>query len=643
VYLGLDVLNARLRARNFTAQTLAHLVPYAHSRNVKVYVTLNTLVKQAELPLAADILHQMSQIGVDALIVADLGLIRMAHRYVPRLCLHGSTQMFLHNSLGLDLAHRLGLTRVILPRELTLEEIASIKRHSTVEIEVFGHGALCYSFSGLCLASSYLGGGSGNRGRCTQVCRRKFQSEYGAGHFFSPRDLETIEFIPRFIEMGIAGLKIEGRMRSPEYVHTVVSAYRRAIDTPRSIPSLVEELAYDMGRPKTRFFLWGVRQENVIDSKESTGTGVPLGAIRAVREGAVVLATPVAIEPGDQIRIHPQSGFAGVSAKVAGVRRENDDLTLAVTDSGRFHPGDAAYLISRRAVRARVSSSHRVNVTPVRFSQSAPWADRAIREQMPGSPPGRNRLQNVRLLVKIDSAEWLASVSPASCDALVLALPPGEMNQALGDRAFVNTWTGRFIPSLPAFIAEGDVDVWRDIVKRLGSLPAAGWMCGHASQRSLLPVGVPSVADYTVWCLNRQAQSSLRDMGFSAFCHSLEDDFPNQRAQASPDGFAYVFAQVPLFVSRIRPDAPGASVITDTADKRFQTANRYGMHFLLSGEPYCLFHRLGKLREAGIDRFIIDLSFCRPYGRLVEDLIAHFRQEKKLEHSAMFNFKLGLH
>lgn len=230
VYLGLEVFNARMRAKNFSIKKLSYLVPYAHSRGVKVYVTLNTQIKQKEFEGLIHVLYQLEQIGVDALIVADLGLIEVARTNFPSLKLHGSTQMAIHNRAGIRGAEKLGLSRVVLSRELTCEEIGNIKRETALQLEVFIHGALCYSISGMCLASSFLGGASGNRGMCTQVCRRKFKQKSAEGYFFSPHDLCAIDYLFHLKQLGVCSFKIEGRMKGPEYVDTVVRAYRASID-----------------------------------------------------------------------------------------------------------------------------------------------------------------------------------------------------------------------------------------------------------------------------------------------------------------------------------------------------------------------------------------------------------------------------
>ncbi len=226
VYVGGKLYSARAYAKNFDIDELRRAVAYCHLHGVKLYVTLNTLLYNNEIPAALDFARELYRIGVDALIVADIGLIRELRAVLPELELHGSTQMSVHNSYGADLAAELGCTRVVLARELSGENIADITEKCTPEIEVFLHGALCVSHSGQCLFSSVVGGRSGNRGECAQPCRLP----YGKGYPLSLRDLSLAHHIPDLIKSGVASLKIEGRMKSPEYVYTVVSIYRKLLD-----------------------------------------------------------------------------------------------------------------------------------------------------------------------------------------------------------------------------------------------------------------------------------------------------------------------------------------------------------------------------------------------------------------------------
>lgn len=233
VYLGGKLFNARANANNFDNEELLKIVNYAHLRNVKIYVTLNTLLSDNEIKEALHFANDLYNMGIDAVIVQDLGLAKVLHQYIPNLNLHASTQMTVYNLAGVQKLKELGFTRVVLARELSLEEIKYICDNTDVEIEVFVHGALCISYSGQCLMSSMIGDRSGNRGKCAQPCRLPYtlirnNVELNRGYLLSPKDLSTVEYINKL--PNITSLKIEGRMKSPEYVATVVSTYRKAID-----------------------------------------------------------------------------------------------------------------------------------------------------------------------------------------------------------------------------------------------------------------------------------------------------------------------------------------------------------------------------------------------------------------------------
>lgn len=237
VYLGSRAFSARGYASNFSEEEIEEAIDYAHLRGVKVYVTVNTLLKEGEMGSALLLLFRLREMGADAVIVQDLGLISLARKYLPDLPLHASTQMTLHNSEGAEFVKNLGIKRAVLSREGSLEDIKRIKGKSDIEVEVFIHGALCISYSGQCLLSSLIGGRSGNRGYCAQPCRKKYrlycsgkQIKADGNYLLSPKDLNISPSIGALIEAGIDSFKIEGRMKRPEYVAGVVRIYRRLID-----------------------------------------------------------------------------------------------------------------------------------------------------------------------------------------------------------------------------------------------------------------------------------------------------------------------------------------------------------------------------------------------------------------------------
>lgn len=244
VYLGADTFNARINARNFSAADLQEAVVYCHVRGVKVHLTLNTLVLDREMPRAAELIRLAASCGVDAFIVQDLGMVLLCRQLAPDVPIHASTQMSIHSLEGVMEAAALGCSRVVLARELPAEEIAHICKKSPVEIEVFVHGALCMCYSGQCYLSSVIGRRSGNRGQCAQPCRLP----YGYGRFESTRYPLSLKDnclageLDELRRMGVASIKIEGRMKRPEYVAIVTRAYRTVLNGGKLMPSDLQEL-----------------------------------------------------------------------------------------------------------------------------------------------------------------------------------------------------------------------------------------------------------------------------------------------------------------------------------------------------------------------------------------------------------------
>ena len=235
VYFGANMFSARASAKNFDLENLELAINYAKLRGVKTNLTLNILIKNNELNDAFELAKKAYEFGIDAIIVQDLGLATLLIKNFPNLAIHASTQMSVHNLEGVKKLEKLGFKRVVLSRELSIEEIENICKNTNIEIECFIHGALCISYSGQCLFSSIVGGRSGNRGRCAQPCRLPYtllenNKELNKGYLLSPRDLCGLEYLPDLIEAGVSCLKIEGRMKTPDYVATVTKTYRKYID-----------------------------------------------------------------------------------------------------------------------------------------------------------------------------------------------------------------------------------------------------------------------------------------------------------------------------------------------------------------------------------------------------------------------------
>ena len=243
VYFGGSLFNARASATNFNDEELEKAINYCALRNVRTHLTLNTLIKDSEFNDAVLLAKKAYEYGIDALIVQDIGLAMFLKKLFPDLPLHASTQMTIHNLEGVQELEKLGYSRAVLSRELSIQEIEYICNNSNIEIETFIHGALCISYSGQCFFSSMIGGRSGNRGKCAQPCRlpyelieereinnKKSSNTIDNGYLISPRDLCSITYLPQLIDAGVKCFKIEGRLKSPEYVAVVTSIYRKYID-----------------------------------------------------------------------------------------------------------------------------------------------------------------------------------------------------------------------------------------------------------------------------------------------------------------------------------------------------------------------------------------------------------------------------
>ena len=316
VYFGLDAgFNARARAKNFAVSELPELLALLHRRGLKGYVTLNTLVFPNELPAVEEHLRQIAGAGVDAVLVQDLGVVRLIRALCPDLPIHASTQMTLTSSESIAAAQALGVERVVLARELSLAEIRKIRDQTTMPLEVFVHGALCVAYSGQCLTSESLGGRSANRGQCAQACRLPYDlisdgREIDLGeqkYLLSPQDLAAYNLIPELIAAGVCSFKIEGRLKTPEYVANITRHYRQAIDSALAgqpvqfTPRQVEEMELSFSRGFSPGWLGGCDHKMLVPADSSSKRGVFLGVVRAVHRGRVTVELSGSIKRGDGI------------------------------------------------------------------------------------------------------------------------------------------------------------------------------------------------------------------------------------------------------------------------------------------------------------------------------------------------------
>jgi putative protease len=361
VYAGLQDFSARARAKNFTLAQMERMLAYAHGQNRRIYITLNTLVNEKELPQLVDTLAALAGMRVDGVILQDLAVARLIRNHFPSIPLHASTQMTIHNTPGVKMLQELGFQRAVLARELAVDEIATIVSATSVEIECFVHGALCFSISGQCFFSSLLGGHSGNRGRCAQPCRRLYNHRGKEGHYFSTSDLSAIDLLPDLIKAGVKSLKIEGRMKSAEYVASVVEAYRTVLDAPEkshkeALTVAKGILKYSFGRTPTKGFLSSQQPDDIANPWQKGGTGRFVGQIKSIKGKSLIFETRDTLYVGDRLRAQPKSDMAGQAWTVRElvynrkkVMEAPAGTTVEVETPFSFSVGDSIYKVSSKS------------------------------------------------------------------------------------------------------------------------------------------------------------------------------------------------------------------------------------------------------------------------------------------------------
>ncbi|KJR45246.1 Protease [Desulfosporosinus sp. I2] len=372
VYLGGKSFNARASAANFDIEELQKAVRYAHERQAKVYVTVNILIADQEFQELLNYLYTLYEIGVDAVILQDVGVAELIHMILPEMETHASTQMTVNTSWGVQHLESLGFNRVVLARETSAAEMKAIAEQTPLDLEVFVHGALCIGYSGQCLMSSFIGGRSGNRGTCAQPCRMTYQlvnerkenlliQKSTGEHLLSPRDLNLAEELTVLKQVGVHSLKVEGRMKRPEYVATVIRLYRQAIDrigvvdrqegsaaAPLLTPGEHQELLQVFNRDFTSGYFKENLGAELMSYSRPNNRGTRLGRVTRLEAGRLSLKLEAALHPGDGIEFWTGRGREGVTVGLIWkdqivITEGLPGETVQIEFSGVAQPGDRVF------------------------------------------------------------------------------------------------------------------------------------------------------------------------------------------------------------------------------------------------------------------------------------------------------------
>jgi putative protease len=672
VYVGAPGFNARNLAKDLRIEEIAAMIQYCRKIGKKIYIAANSLILERELEQVIETLALLEELQPDALIVQDFGLVHLVKKYFPSLKLHGSTLMTAHNSDGITFLQSLGFERVVLARELTLKEIETVEAKSgSTELEVFVHGAMCFSYSGLCLFSSYLGGKSGLRGRCVQPCRRGYSSsgkkgkgrskggEPASKYLFSMNDLNGLDAVGRLKELGITSLKIEGRLRSANYVRSIVEAYRIILDSDKDNAetqldkaNLLVERA--MGRKTSPGYFFTPQPLDAITPYHSGNMGIHLGRFSTTKKVSDKLTckftTKSVLEAGDRLRLHIEPSGERTALRVK-------TLFVTGTEQVSAQPGEkvsielprgfdlqsGAFVEVYKTDGASSSSGHR-KLLDVKgnfallekrkkqveqrsnhvFTAMYPNGIPEEQEQVPVPVPTKGRRSQGKVRKKIGIEWWLKTDSihlvlgkvPFSPDRYLLTLDKellsqvGRIKSELGRRSRLVSWV------LPPVIMENDL---RKVRKQVGILLRSGFrsfQLSHISQVQLFRgEKVHLFGEYSLNLMNSQALQFCNELGFDGSLCAIEMDRGGIQelmagckgvGRAMPTGL-YVYGAPPLYTARLSSKhIPLDQQIMSPRKEPYIIKKKEGFTQTFPEKPFSLLPYLDEIKEAGINYVLVD-------------------------------------
>ena len=627
VYLGFGRFNARRGARNFSRDEFSTAVSYCHLRGVKVYLTLNTLCSDRELADAVDCAVQASQLGADAVLVQDMGLVRALRQCAPDLPLHASTQMTLHTLDGVKQAADLGITRAVLARELSRQDISYICEHAPIEIEVFVHGALCMCYSGQCYMSSVIGGRSGNRGMCAQPCRLPYGwGDWADGHPLSLKDMSLAGHLRELRDMGVASAKIEGRMKRPEYVYIVTKVYADALREGRE--PTAEELSrleqafsrqgftdgYYMGQTGPDMF--GVREEGKPPRElfaqarsayeREAGPGVSVKFYAMIRPGEPV---QVGVEDGEG-RVATAAGKSAEAARRRATTQSEVEEQLSKTGGTPYRVTEVRSLVEPGlAVPLSALNSLRRQVLDDLSRQRTALPERRHSEYKVGA-----RYENYRgepdIYVSLRRAGQLTFELRKARPALI-TLPAEEIAAHPDDVTAAITRGVPVAAMLPRICFDRELAGLR---RELEACKEAGVTDAYVGNLGLVPLckelGLTLRGDFGLQVFNSQGAKEYKRLGFQSLTASFELKLAQIRDLGKAvDTELIAYGRLPLMITEncaIKNQSgscvcSNVNLLTDRKGVRFPVERAYGCrNEVLNANKVFLADKAADWKKAGL-------------------------------------------
>ena len=687
VYLGLKSFNARLRTTNFAWNQFEATVDALHRQHKKVYVTVNTVCEERETERLYRFLSYLNEIRPDGLIVQDFAIIRMCQEFFPNLELHASTQMNVESASAVKLLQNIGIKRSVLARELGLDEIKKIKAETGSELEVFVHGALCVSESGLCLFSSYLGGKSANRGMCTQACRRYYSAEVPGGikqgYYFSPCDLQLIEQIPDLIDAGVDSFKIEGRMKSAEYVGTVVSAYRYVIDHYKedkkgAIATGKRILASDFARTKTTYW-YGFKTledgvvnaaEKILNPDQAGGTGIYLGKIAATKPAPKELiqaykdsmpsdekdASSIQLallkggnydpDPGDSIRLHKKDDTGRVSHKIRSVEIDEDQNKHWIDIPTGFTNGDEVYLLQIKSGSKRYG---RVLPGDISGYRKQPRDERLpILDLTPVQSKELSYFPE-GIYAQVSSIADLFAVQGLNPVRAILEYNSETSYDLLNHKTTLPLSKKQIYISLDPFCSAAQEDSLKEALDKLVADGFVQFVVNNLAHIQMLKdKAVKMIAGPYLYTFNRWAVSFLENQNIGAFIMPYENSRRNLEATYEENVrsrvLVPVYAYPALFRMRFKlPKDYDFTYFEDKEETVFKVNSTIDGSFVMPEEPFCITDKVDYITSSGFKRILIDFSKTKVSRSQIKAITTSMAKGQPLPGISRFNWKDGFY
>ncbi len=718
VYIGAPGINARNLSRDLSLEEIGAMIRYAHGQGRKVYLAANSLILEHELTQLLETLALLESLEPDALIIQDLALLYLVQKYFPTLTLHASTLMGAHNSDIVELLGNWGCERVVLARELTLKEIASLAGRVNVELEVFVHGAMCYSYSGLCLFSSYLGGKSGLRGRCVQPCRRGYTWQRqnprrgkkntrkdtktqtrGGSYLFSMNDLEGFTAVQILRDAGIASLKIEGRLRSANYVGKIVSAYRHVLDSSPSdnheAIQVAEQLAADaMGRRTSSGYFFSPQPKDAIIPHHSGNLGIHLGSFSSIKKFGAKLIGKIklksGVEVGDRLRAHIEVTGERKSFTLKEMQEGGKTTTSSFKEQvvTLLLPLEKEELPESRVELYKTDGSANFTTT----TDLSEYIDNArkklvearkenhrflkeLQQQLPRLPDlqslkreknyrGGKRRKNglpqplkLELWLRTDSPSLVFNSLPFVPDKMLLHMDKHMLSKSSQIKKYLGRNSRKVVWSLPPVVPDGDLPKLQKQLTLLLRTGFTSFQIAHVGQLALFgDERVRLFGDYTLNLANSQALQVMSQAGLEGAQSAIELDrnslyrlvkstwVPGQRGKESmqPRRMSLgitVYGAPPLFTSRLAGNHLQINrPIVSPKNEEFVIHKSQGIMLTLPQRPFSLLPYLTDLQNIGFDYVIVDMSRKKVGEREILEMYERLGDTGKYGKLPTFNY-----